>query len=563
MSKLDPGTYQVITSSFSSIVEEMQSSLFRTGFSTAVRESHDASSAILTSDGQLMGQYALIPTHMGAFPACVAAVLARFPQNEIRLEDNFVLNDPYLGGCAHSADVAVLTPAFHRGELVGFCATMAHKADLGSISPGGGASQAKDVFQEGLLLPPVRWGPDIEDVLRRNSRTPDLVVGDLRGQIGANRIGVDRFVALCERWGSETIRDATYELFDKTEARTRNALLGWPDGTYRAEGYMDDDGQGSEPVHLALELTKKGDQIRFDFSASDNQTNGPVNIRPSLVRACCYYGLVACIDPDLPNNAGLARVVETRFSTHSVLNPDFPAPVNVYVYTLSLAAELVLSALGQMAPERRIACSGTGGGLTFAYPKEGGTIVHYELLGAGGGARQGLDGASGIHTHIINCRTAPIEIIESEFPVRVRRFELRIDSGGAGQFRGGLGYDREYEILAPEAVLSTRGDHHVFAPWGVDGGQDGAPGRFVVNPRVDKEEVLQARTGGVKLHRGDVFLVQTPGGGGLGDPQKRDPKALLPDIANGYVSADAVLRDYGLVLEEENLLSISSMTRGK
>ncbi len=540
----DPATYQVLVSSFGSIVEEMQSALFRTGFSTAIRESHDASSALLMPDGRLLGQMTILPTHMGAFPACVAAVVRRYSPGAMRSGDVFVMNDPYQGGSAHSADVAVITPAFHDGELVAFAATMAHKADLGSITPGGGASQARDIFQEGLLIPPVRFGREIEEIIRRNSRTPDVVIGDLRGQIGANRVGTERMAALVRRWGLATLRETAEELFAKTEARVRRAVAAWPDGRYRAEGFLDNDGAGMEPVRLALELAIDGDRICFDFSGSDPQTRGPVNINTPLVRACCYYGLVASIDPDLPNNAGLHRAVDTTFASRSVLNPEFPAAVNVYVYTLTLAAELVLAALGQVVPDRRIACSGSTGGLTLAYERDGRTRVQYELLGTGGGARRSRDGVNAIQTHVVNCRNAPIEIIETEFPVRVRRFELRTDSGGAGRFRGGLGYAREYEILAEWAALSVRGDRHRFAAWGVNGGSEGALGRFVVNPDRPDERVIQARTSGVTLRRGDVLLLQTPGGGGFGAPGERDPEAVRADVADGYVSREAAITTY-------------------
>lgn len=545
----DPGTYQVLVGTFDSIAGEMQASLFRTGFSTAIRESHDASSALLTPDGRLLGQCVTIPTHMGAFPACAEAVLSRFPTGEMEPGDVFVLNDPYLGGSAHSPDVAVLVPAFDGTRVVGFAATMAHKTDLGSISPGGGTSQARDVFQEGLLLPPVRWSADLEELIRRNSRDPDVVAGDLHGQVGASVVGVRRFEALVARWGPALIEEVAEELFDRTELRVRRALRSWPDGVYRAEGWLDSDGVGPDPVRLQLVVEKRSDRIRFDFSGCDRQRPGPVNIRPPLVRACCYYGLVCCIDPELPNNAGLARVVQTAFERGTVLDPEFPAPVNVYVYTLMLAAELVLACLGQLQPDQAIACSGGGGGVTLAHETAGGTRVQYELLGAGGGARPGLDGLDAIQAHIVNCRTAPIEIIESEFPVRVRRFELRADSGGAGAARGGLGFEREYEILGDGAVLSTRGDHHRYPSWGRDGGSPGAPGRYVVNPGGPDERTLEARTGGVRLRRGDVLLLRTPGGGGLGPVEQRPLDAVRRDVRSAYVSPEAARRQYGTDLE--------------
>jgi len=551
---VDPVTLQVVAASVSGIVREMQNSLFRTGFSTIIRESHDASCALLDVQGRLVGQHVVLPGHMGAFPACIEGLLAAYRPDEMAEGDAYIMNHPYLGGSAHSPDMAVVTPIFAGDALVGFCANMAHKSDLGAMVPGGGAGQAREVFQEGTLIPPVRYlhrgavDPAVETILAANSRTPELVLGDLRGQVGANRLGEQRVAALVARYGRATVLAAFEGLFDKTEARVRECLRRWPDGDYDGESYLDHDGITlDEPVPIRVTVRKRGARILFDFSASAAQRPGPVNIRPPLVRACCYYALVAMVDPRLPNNYGLARVVETRFAERSLLNPAFPAPVGVYSYTLSQATEAVLQALGRLAPDYHIAMSGPGGALTMAHQevRTGRAYVQYELFGSGMGATARRDGASGVHNHAQNCAITPVEIVESEFPVRLRRFELRRDSGGPGRQRGGLGICREYEILAPTRC-SFRGDKHVVEPLGAAGGHAGARGAHWVNPDTPAAVQLASRRGDYPLAPGDVIRFDTAGGGGYGPPGERDPARVVADVLDGYVSPERAVADYGL-----------------
>jgi N-methylhydantoinase B len=554
---VDPVTLQVVAASVSGIVREMQNSLFRTGFSTIIRESHDASCALLDARGRLVGQHVVLPTHMGAFPACVEGLLAAYRPEELAEGDAYIMNHPYLGGSAHSPDMAVVTPIFADGALVGFSADMAHKSDLGAMVPGGGAGQAREVFQEGTLFPPVRYlhrgavDPAVEAILAANSRTPELVLGDLRGQVGANRVGEQRVAALVARYGRETVLTAFEGLFDKTEARVRDCLRGWPDGEFHGESHLDHDGIAlDETVPIRVTVRKRGDRILFDFADSAGQRAGPVNIRPPLVRACCYYALVAMVDPRLPNNYGLARVVETHFAERSLLNPAFPAPVGVYSYTLSQVTEAVLGALGQLAPEYQIAMSGPGGALTMAHQevRTGRAYVQYELFGSGMGATMRRDGAAGVHIHAQNCAITPVEIVESEFPVRLRRFELRRDSGGPGRQRGGLGMCREYEILA-STRCSFRGDKHVVEPLGAAGGRAGARGAHWVNPDTADAVQLASRRGDYPLAPGDVIRFDTAGGGGYGPPAERDPARVVADVLDGYVSPARGVADYGLPVE--------------
>lgn len=554
-SGIDPIDYAVVTSSLSGVVHEMQESIYRTGYSTAIRESQDASCGILTTDGSLVGQHTVLATHMGAFPASVRGLLDRYSATEMREGDAFIMNHPYLGGNAHVPDLVVVTPVFSGRELIAFCANVAHKTDLGAVVAGGGSAQATQVYHEGLLLPPVKYLSEglvvtqVEDILRANSRTPDLVLGDLNGQIGANRLGARRLQALAARYGADTLRRVAGELFDRTERCVRLELAQWPDGTSEAEAYLDNDGiHLDQPIRLHVSVTKQGGSISFDFSKSAPQSGGAVNIRPPLVRACCYYALVALIDPTLMNNEGLARVVQTVFAEGSVLNPTFPAAVNIYVYTLALTTEILLQALGKFVPDRVPAAWGTGAGMTIAHrrTRTEQDYVQYELFGSGGGARPGKSGLNGVQPHVVNSRITPIEILESEFPVRVERFELIPDSGGPGQWRGGLGYLREYRILGEEAIWSVRSDRHIYSPWGIRGGHSGRPGRHLLQPSTPDEHLVPARYGGHAFGRGDTFRVETSGGGGLGDPVQRDRSEVLSDLRNGYISAESARRDYGM-----------------
>lgn len=552
---VDPVDYSVVVSSLSGIVREMQNAIYRTGYSTAIRESQDASCGILTRDGRLMGQYSVIPTHMGAFPACVQGLLRSYSLSEMRPGDAFIMNHPYLGGNAHVPDMAVVSPVFHGEEVVAFCANLAHKTDLGAIVAGGGTAQATEVFHEGLLLPPLKYVSEgrvvrqVEEILRANSRTPQLVLGDLNGQVGANRLGARRLGALIERYGLQTVLNTAEELFDRTERRVRMALEQWPDGVAEAEAYLDNDGiRLDQPVYLHVRVEKRGGDIHFDFSRCQEQSGGAINIRPPLVRACCYYVLVALIDPNLSNNDGLARVVRTTFREGTVLNPTYPAALNIYVYTLLLTTELVIKALGEFVPQRVPAAAGSGAGMTIAHrqTRTGQSYVQYELFGSGTGGRPGKDGLNGVHIHVVNCRITPIEILESEFPVRVERFELLPDSGGPGRWRGGLGFVREYRMLGEEATWSIRSDRHVYRPWGIRGGKEGGPGRHLVYVGTPEERQVPARIGGVRLRQGDVIRVETAGGGGYGDPRERDPERVRYDVRNGYVTPEAAERDYGV-----------------
>jgi N-methylhydantoinase B len=549
---MDAVTFQVIQSRLSGIVSEMQDSIFRTGYSTIIRESQDASCMLLDAAGNVVGEHVVLPLHVSALPQVVRAVRAAF--DDIVPGDAFITNHPYIAGVTHSMDMAVVTPVFHDGALIAFCGSIAHKSDLGGVVPGTSYGSARELFQEGIQYPPIRFMAagepqrDIEAILRANSRTPDLVIGDIRGQIGVSRLGERRLADVIARYGIDALLETFAAVGTVAEKRIREILATWPDGVHEAETSIDTDGVTPDSgVRYHVRIEKSGDRIMFDFTGCDDQRPGPVNISPSLARGCCYYALIAMIDPSLPNNAGVANVVETTFRAGSVLDPHFPAPCCTYMATCTAIVEAMLVALSEFVPQRRMAGNGGVGGISITGSRpDASNFVQYESVGSAYGGRATSDGVSGIAVLLSNTRVASIEILENEFPTRVRRFELVRDSGGAGRYRGGLAPRRVWEVLVDHAQLTCRGGKHTIPAAGAAGGAPGAVGSLTINAGTAHAKGLPSRFSGVRLMRGDQLTMEKAGGGGLGDPRERPFEAVLDDVIDGYVSREAAIERYGV-----------------
>jgi N-methylhydantoinase B len=547
---------EVVKARLSGIVQEMQNSLFRTGFSTIVRESQDASCALMNARGEVVAQHVVLPLHIGAFPACTAAILDAFGA-DMAPGDAFIINHPYEGGSPHAPDIAVITPAFIGSELFGFCGSIAHKSDIGGPVPGSCSGQARETFNEGLHLPAVRYqrayrpNTDLERLIAANSRTPELVLGDIRGQLGADRLGERRLEELVGKFGRRDLLACFDRLLESSRAQVKAAIAEWKDGRFEAERFVDDDGIDLErPVRIHVVVDKQGDTLHFDFSGSADQTKGPANIRPPLVQAACAYALISLIDASIYVSSGLARGFTMTAREGSVLNPRFPAPVNTYNPTIHALVDAIFAAMSHLAPGK-VRADGSGSRsiiLGGRNTNSGKSYVQYEIIAGGAGARATKDGASGITVNQSNAKIAPIEIIESEFPTRVTRFELIADSGGAGEFRGGLGIRREYLNLA-DARFSIRSMRHSIPPSGCAGGGSGRPGDIWINPDTAAAKRLPTRYADYPLRAGDLFRLDTPGGGGHGDPLARDPERVLADVREGVMSKEAAERDYGVVLK--------------
>ncbi len=550
---LDPVTFQVIQSRLSGIVQEMQDNIFRTGYSTIVRESQDASCMLLDADGEVVGEHVVLPLHVASLPEVVRAIRHVFG-DDIHAGDAFLTNHPYLAGVPHSMDMAVVTPMFYEGRLLAFCGSIAHKSDLGGVVPGTGYASARELFQEGIQYPPIRYmsgglvDGDLEAILRANSRTPDLILGDIRGQVGCARMGEMRLAETFARYGVDSVLKTFEHKQLVAERRIRAEIARWPDGVHEAESFVDNDGVVLDRrLRYHVRVEKTGDRILFDFTGSDDQALGPVNIRPPLARGCVYYALIAMIDPSLSNNKGVATVAETRFRPGSILDPVFPAACNTYMASTIAICEASLEALSGFVPARSTAGNGGVGGQTIAGRRsDGSTFVQYELIASAYGGHPRGDGMSATDVLLANTRTAPIEIVESEYPTRIRRFELIRDSAGAGEFRGGLAPRRAYEVLIDGAQLTLRGGRHASPPLGRNGGEPGRLGRCVLNGGTPDARALPSRFSGVSLRRGDTIDLEKPGGGGFGDPRRRTFERVLDDVLDGHVSRDAAIADYGV-----------------
>ncbi len=433
--RVDPVTYQVILSRLDGIVQEMQYCIYRTGYSTIIRETHDASCLLMDANGDIVGQHAVASLHPGTLAEVVRAMIKTFG-DDIGPGDAYITNHPYLAGTPHSIDMAVITPFFHEGKLVAFSGGLAHKSDLGGPVPGTGNAQAREPFHEGILYPPIRlvrrgeWRRDIERILRANSRTPDLIMGDIRGQLGVARLGERRLAETIAKHGVDALLEVFERMHDSAETQLRQAIASWPDGTAEGESVVDTDGIDLErSIRYHVKITKTGDRLHFDLTGRSDQVQGPINIQPTQARAALYYALVAFADAHPPINGGVRRVVETTFRPGSIVCANYPCASGMYMASCTALAEATLQALSQLDRTKRHALNGGTGGNVFGGRRaDGSTFIQYELIGSAYGGSIGKDGASGISALLTNAQTAPVEILESEYATRLRCFELIEDS---------------------------------------------------------------------------------------------------------------------------------------
>jgi len=550
---IDPVTFQVILSRLSGIVQEMQDNIFRTGYSTIVRESKDASALLVDRNGDVVGEHLIHALHIGCIPDFVKSVNAQFG-DDIAPGDAFFTNHPYVGGVPHTLDIAVVTPVFYAGRLVAFAGSTAHKSDLGGVHPGTGNGRATDIYQEGVQYPPMRFMSrgrllaDVEALVRANSRTPELVLGDIRGQIGVGRLGERRLAETIDRYGLDTVLAAFEKVHDVAEVRIRAGIAEWPDGVHEGTSCVDFDGINlGRTIRHRVRVEKRGDRILFDFSETDDQADGPINIQPGLTRSAIAYALIGMLDPTIPNNGGIRRVAETRFRDGSVVKPTFPAPSNQYMASCIAVTEAILDALSGFVPSRRLAGTGGVGANSVAGKRpDGSAFVQFEPIASAYGASARGDGASGCDVLLSNCSIGAIEILESEYPTRVRRFELIPDSGGAGTHRGGCSPRRVYEVLVDDAQWALRGGRNFVPASGADGGRPGRLGRAVHSPGTPNERELPSRFSGLALRAGDVMLLEKAGGGGVGDPRARAFAQVVDDVLDGHVSREAAIAEYGV-----------------
>jgi N-methylhydantoinase B len=506
---LDPAALQVLISRLTGVAEEMGAVLRRAAFSPNIKERADCSAALFTADGEMLVQAEHIPVHLGSMPASVRAAIDAFGDG-IPPGGQVVVNDPFAGG-THLNDVTLVAPCRIRGRLVGWAANRAHHADVGGAAPGSIPADATEIQQEGLRIPPTLLDDGLRRLLLANSRTPGERVGDLAAQEGANLVGVERLA---------TLADAPLpEVVDYGERRMRAALADLPDGTWRATDVLDSTGAAPDqqrPARIAVSVTVAGDEVTFDFAGTDPQARGNVNAVEAVTVSAVAYALRSAVDPTIPANGGAMRPVRVVVPAGTIVAARPPAAVGAgNVEVSQRIADVCLAALAEPCPAR-VPAAGQGTMNNLLVGGDG--WVYYETVAGGQGGRPNAPGMSGVHTGMTNTRNTPIEALERTFPLRVLRYRLRRGSGGAGREPGGEGIERDLQVLE-DCTVSLITERRVSRPWGLWGGEPGAPGENWLLP--DGDETRAGRLPDkctVRLRAGDVLRMLTPGGGGWGPP---------------------------------------------
>ena len=496
--------------------------LRRTAYSPNIKERMDASCGLFDDEGRMVAQAEHIPVHLGSMPMAVRSVLEAFP-GTLRDGDQVILNDPYRGG-THLPDITLIRPVFHRDRLLGFAVNRAHHADVGGIAPGSMPADAERLEEEGLVLEPQKFldrgreRPEVGARIRRETRQPTERLGDLRAQVAANELGARRFRELADRHGLVRLRGFAQEILDYSERRVRAAIRLLPRGSWKAEDFLE--GRGADParIRIAAEVTIGGSGFTTDFAGTDRQVHGNLNAPFAVTLSAAYYVLRCLTDPEAPPNEGAYRAMRVLAPEGSVVRARSPAAVAAgNVETSQRIVDVLFLALAEPLADRVPAQSqGTMNNVTIGAEGPGG-FSYYETIAGGEGALPFRDGMDGVHTHMTNTRNTPAEALELAYPLRVEECRLLPGSGGAGLHRGGDGVRRAIRFLGTAGVASVVSERRSIAPRGLGGGADGRPGRnlLVRGPRM---RVLGAKDT-AELRRGDVLVIETPGGGGWGPPR--------------------------------------------
>lgn len=553
---VDPIAAEILGNHLLSITEEMTAALIHSAYSANIKERWDCSSAILTPEGEVVAQAAHAPLHLGGMLGAARALLRRFPGEDMRPGDVFAANDSFLGSAIHLNDVTIAAPVFSDQGLVALAACVAHHADLGGRVPGGEACTSRSIYEEGLRLPPVRifqGGSPLDSVLEilsANSRNTIETMGDFRAQFAAVGLGVRRFHETIDRHGIDRISGAITAVLDSCERRFRAVLRALPAGVYECTDHADDDWVSGNTFPISVRLEIGGDTITIDLTENVDQLESSRNVPEGMLLATIYYGLKAALDPGLPPNSGYCRMIRIVTRDGSIFQPRPPAAVALGSRTCQILLGAMFGALAQVIPERICAGSNTQAGIQLYgwNPHTGRAFLNYERVGGGIGARQRKDGLDGVQFGITNTSNLPIEVSEAEYPLRVERYELVTDSGGPGEFRGGLGVRREIRVLVDNAVLTAQGGRIVIPPPGLFGGLPGSPGVFRLNVGSPDERRLPTAFAELRLRERDVLSLQTAGGGGFGNPAERDPLHVKADVLSGRVTSQSARDHYKVEL---------------
>ncbi len=553
----DPITTEIIRNAFVSCAQDMNATLIRSSYTPIIYEGKDCSVAILDEHGDVLGQSLGLPLFLGNLEICVKLAAEMFGWEAFRPGDIFYMNDSYMTG-THLNDATIFGPIHWRDRLVGFSATRAHWLDVGG-KDAGGPMDSREIYQEGM-----RWAPtriydrgeprhDIIDLLRRNGRFGYSLVGDMNAQVAACRTGEARFQAILDRFGYETYVAARSEIYRQSEQLERVAVTAIADGTYRSEGFVDNDGLGHGPIPVHVRIDVEGDHMTIDLDGSSPQTEGPVNCGFAQTVSACRVAFKLLINPERPVDGGTFHTLDVKAPERSIFDAHEPAACQWYFTPLGLLIDLIVTALAPVMPDR-VAAAHFGDSMVLFLagkdPRNGDVPFLHVMPHAGGwGGFEGGDGQDGLINNVNGgFKDYPVEVFEVKFPALVRRYGFRIDTGGPGRFRGGCGLVRRFEV-EPAAFLYLWLDRSVTPAWGLFGGREAIGPNVTIAPGLPEERQM-LKVNAHPLAPGTVIDLHTGGGGGFGRPLERDPERVRVDVLDGYVSKEAAKRDYGVVLDD-------------
>lgn len=554
MAEIDPITFAVVKNALDSIVDEMAYTVVRTARSEIVKDVMDYSAALCAADGSMLAQAKTIALHLGAVPEAMTEVLARH-RDTLKPGDAIILNDPYQGGM-HLPDIFMFLPIFAEGALQAFAVVICHHTDMGGRVPGSNASDSTEIYQEGLRIPVLKLyeagkpNETLFKIIEKNVRLPDLVIGDLKAQYAACKVGERELGKLLAKLGPDVAQSYLAELMDYAERMTREEIRRWPDGTYSFIDYIDDDGFDDRPIPIQVTITVKGDHVYVDYEGTSPQVRGALNSTKSYTNSCTYLSVRSVLKGDIPNNDGVFRCITVTAPESSILNPTIPAACAARALTGYRVVDAMFGALAQIVPDR-VPAAGEGGNTVVCiggYRPDRSPFIIVDMVCGCWGGRPDKDGVEAITNPSQNLSNTPVETMEAQHPVRVEEYALRQDSGGAGQWRGGLGVSRAYTLLCDEAMLQLRADRLAFRPYGLKGGEPGAATENSLTDTDGQTEQLPGKIG-TTMRKGQLVRHAQAGAGGFGDPLDRDPARVAHDVWNEKVSAAAARSIYGVVVD--------------
>ena len=550
--ELDPIGLEILWNGLKSISDEAFVALMKSAYSTNIKERRDHSVTIMDPRGQLIVQSEQSqPCHIGSISGMMEKLLEKYGE-EVEDGDIIIANDPHAAGGSHLPDINMAMPVFHEGVLVGYVCDIAHHADMGGMSPGSMAGGMTEIYQEGLRIPLVKLfdkgelRQELFDLLLLNVRVPEERRGDYYAQIAACRLGHRRLTEVLASHGLATIQAGFDQILARTEERMRRAVADLPDGVYRFEDVMDDDGVSQRDMPICVEITVAGEHIRFDFAGTAAQVPGNINLPMNATMASVGFALKALLDPDIPTNKGLINVLDIVAEEGTMVNAVFPAAVAARAHTCQRVVDVVFGALAPCLPERAVAAANganTSAVFSGVDPKTGESYVYFETLGGGVGGRIRHDGKDGVQANITNTTNLPVEAIESEYPLLVEEYGLIPDSGGAGRQRGGMGLRRVVRPRDHDCIFNGAGERFQHQPWGIFGGAPGATGKFELDDPDAGRSRLDNKPSGVKIRPEQKVIIDTPGAGGYGPPSERAAADLETDRRSGKFS-DAFLAEH-------------------